>query len=72
MALDRFEFGVDVTNISKSPSGEWIIELTNKGKETFAYVMLCTRLFSNTLIILDIPGLEQFKAAGGIVEHTST
>jgi dimethylaniline monooxygenase (N-oxide forming) len=77
--LDKFQFNTAVSNISKQTDGSWTILMTteNNGKtiqktETFAFVILCTGLFSNTPNILDIPGSEEFVSKGhGRIIHTS-
>jgi dimethylaniline monooxygenase (N-oxide forming) len=69
--LDYFEFGVSVHNVAKTRNDTWNVT-TSKGLETFAFVVVCTGLFSNTPHLLNIPGLSDFVAAGGQVLHTST
>lgn len=68
---ENFEFGVQVHNVAKKPNGDWTVT-TSKGMETFAYVIVCTGLFSSKPNILNIPGLEDFQSAGGLLKHTST
>jgi dimethylaniline monooxygenase (N-oxide forming) len=68
---DKFKFGVTVNNVIKKGNGDWTV-ISSKGTETFAYVIICTGIFSNKANILNIPGIEEFKYAGGSIEHTST
>lgn len=68
---NRFEFKVTVTNVAKKQNGDWTVT-SSKGTETFAFVVICTGLFSNKPNLLHIPGMDEFKAEGGTVLHTST
>jgi dimethylaniline monooxygenase (N-oxide forming) len=68
---DTFEFGVTVKNVARKVNGEWTVTTSN-GTETFAFVVICTGLFSTKPNILNVPGIDEFKKTGGHVEHTST
>jgi dimethylaniline monooxygenase (N-oxide forming) len=77
--LEKFQFDTTVSNIAKHADGSWTVFTTteNNGKtmnktEKFAFVILCTGLFSNTPNMLDIPGSEEFVSKGkGRIMHTS-
>ena len=80
--IDKFQYNTMVSNIAKNPTtGVWTIvttvtdETTKKmtsSVESFAFVIICTGLFSNAPNIINIPGAEEFVKQGhGKILHTS-
>ena len=79
LILDKFQFNVTVSKISKNhTTGSWSVETirpdagtTTVSTESFAFVVICTGLFSNAPNIIDIPGSKEFVQAGGKILHSS-
>jgi dimethylaniline monooxygenase (N-oxide forming) len=79
--LNKFQFNTMISNITKNPTtGIWTLvttivnEQTKETKssiESFAFVIICTGLFSNTPNIIQIPGADEFVKANGKIIHTS-
>jgi dimethylaniline monooxygenase (N-oxide forming) len=80
--INKFQYNTLISNITKNPTtGIWTLvttvtddstKVTKSSIESFAFVIICTGLFSNTPNIIQIPGAEEFVKQGhGKIIHTS-
>ena len=81
--LDVFQFNTSVGKISKNhTTGVWSVEISSISSgsakaptvstESFAFVVICTGLFSRCPNMIDIPGSDEFvQLGGGRIIHNS-
>lgn len=67
--MPHIQFGITVKNMYYD-GFNWMVKLDDGRSLSFAYVVVCTGTFHEPYIP-EIPGMESFKSAGGLLLHSS-